>query len=153
MYMDFELVDFDFFDYRNLKLFYFIGRLNPTHMGHVAALRSMITAANEARSIPLILLGSGPKGERTLDNPVPFETKKRFLQYKLASFGELRYVIIEMKNPSIDLKEWYNAVIKKKPENVTPYSVEFIRFAGDKGDNATKLKFLDNMVSNLNPLS
>jgi len=39
----------------------------------------MIERANAESSIPLILIGSGPKGERTMDNPVTFDTKCEFL--------------------------------------------------------------------------
>jgi hypothetical protein len=40
------------------KIFYFIGRLNPPHNGHIAALKQMVKMSNETSSIPpLILLG------------------------------------------------------------------------------------------------
>ena len=40
------------------KLFYFIGRLNPPHNGHIAALKKLVHMANKENSVPLILLGS-----------------------------------------------------------------------------------------------
>ena len=134
-------MDFSIFDYKNLKLYYFIGRLNPPHIGHIAALRTMIAAANEDHSHPIILLGSGPNGgERTLDNPIPFETKEMFLRTKLVG---LQFTVWNMNNSVENLRQWYSTVMAHKPEDVETESVEMIRFAGDKGDNATKLSFLD----------
>ena len=43
----------------------------------------MIERANAESSIPLILIGSGPKGERTMKDPITFKLKKDFLLYKL----------------------------------------------------------------------
>jgi hypothetical protein len=61
----------------NQYLYYFIGRLNPPHSGHIAALTKLVKTANQNHSIPLILLGSGPKGVKTLDNPISFQLKKK----------------------------------------------------------------------------
>ena len=76
----------------SISFFYFIGRLNPPHNGHIAALHSLIIMARDDNSFPLILLGNGPqskscsKDQQTtnkLDNPIDFELKKEFIQYKL----------------------------------------------------------------------
>jgi hypothetical protein len=117
----------------SLNIFYFIGRLNPPHPGHIHSLIQMIETANANNSVALILLGSGPKGERTLDNPVPFETKQEFLKFILPA--HLQYNIRRLTNPSADVTQWYENVLAHIKY---PAQVEFIRFAGDKGDNATK---------------
>lgn len=64
----------------HLYLSYFIGRLNPPHNGHIQALIALINEAKRHEPFipPLILLGSGPKGLQTLDNPIPFDLKKNF---------------------------------------------------------------------------
>lgn len=124
---------------RSLKIFFFIGRLNPPHPGHIFALQQMIERANAQNSVALILLGSGPKGERTLDNPVTFETKQEFLKYILPS--HLQYTIRRLTSPSRDVSQWYEQILSHIPY---PEDVEFLRFAGDKGDNSTKFgKFMD----------
>ena len=129
-----------------LKIYYFIGRLNPPHTGHIAALRSMISAANADGSEPLILLGSGPNGgERTMDNPVPFETKEQFLRYILPG---LTFTVRRITSQVADVVQWYTDVLTHVP---APHSVEFIRFAGDKGDNASKLSFIDTGLKKLGP--
>ena len=116
-----------------LKIYFFIGRLNPPHIGHIRALEQMIREANADGSNPLILLGSGPGGERTMDNPIPFETKEQFLHHILP---DLTFTVRRMANAYADVPQWYTDVLShlKGP----PEAVEFIQFAGDKGENASK---------------
>jgi hypothetical protein len=121
-----------------LKIYYFIGRLNPPHPGHIKALIQMIEIANADNSVALIILGSGPKRERTMDNPIPYETKEAFLRYILPR--GLKYFIMQMTTGLADVEQWHQSVLTHIPP---PSCVEFIRFAGDKGDNATKLKYMD----------
>jgi hypothetical protein len=125
-----------------LKIYYFIGRLNPPHPGHIEALIQMIQMANADNSVALIILGSGPKRERTMDNPIPYETKEAFLRYILPR--GLKYFIMQMTTGLADVEQWYQSVLSHiKP----PTCVDFIRFAGDKGNNATKLKYMDDHLS------
>jgi len=127
-----------------LKIYYFIGRLNPPHPGHIATLIQMIEMANANNSVALIILGSGPKRERTMDNPIPYETKKAFLRYILPK--KLKYSIMQMTTGLADVEQWYQSVLSHiKP----PTCVDFIRFAGDKGDNATKLQYMDTHLSKM----
>ena len=140
------MADFKSFSGSTLKIYYFIGRLNPPHAGHISALRTMITAANADGSEPLILLGSGPnRGERTMDNPVPFETKEQFLRYILP---DLTFTVRRITSQVADVVQWYTDVLTHVP---APHAVEFIRFAGDKGDNASKLSFIDAGLKKLGP--
>ena len=139
------MAEFKAFRGSTLKIYYFIGRLNPPHAGHIGALRAMITAANADGSEPLILLGSGPNGgERTLDNPVPFETKEMFLRQALRG---LTFTVRLLTSPLANVAQWYTDVMV----HTAPTSVEFIRFAGDKGDNASKLSFVDAGLKKLAP--
>jgi nicotinamide mononucleotide adenylyltransferase len=114
-------------------IYFFIGRMNPPHAGHEAALRQLMEKAMEERSIPLILAGSGPNGgERTLDNPLTFITKQRVLKYRLAgSLCEIR----EKINPVGDVLNWMDEIMR----NTGQTQVEFKLVTGDKGENATKL--------------
>jgi len=140
------MAEFKAFRGSTLKIYYFIGRLNPPHDGHIGALKAMITSANADGSEPLILLGSGPNGgERTMDNPVPFETKEQFLRYVLPG---LAFTVRRISSQVADVVQWYTDVLTHVPP---PESVEFIRFAGDKGDNATKLSFIDAGLKKLGP--
>jgi nicotinamide mononucleotide adenylyltransferase len=133
----------------NLKIYYFIGRLNPPHEGHIAALTKMIEEANANNSVALILLGSGPfEGERTMDNPIPYDLKVDFLRYKLPR--DLHYVIQTMTQSADDVTLWYQTILSHiKP----PLSVEFIRYAGDKDGNVGKSKYVDDTLLNRFPTS
>ena len=128
-----DVVPYDFFGKGKLTIYFFIGRMNPPHAGHEAALRQLMEMAMEERSIPLILAGSGPNGgERTLDNPLTFITKQRVLKYRLAgSLCEIR----EKTNPIADLLNWMDEIMR----NTGQTQVEFKLVTGDKGENATKL--------------
>ena len=95
----------------DMKICYFIGRLNPPHEGHISTLIKMITDANKNGAIALILLGSGPKGERTMKDPITFKLKKDFLQYKLPK--ELHFEIREMTAPVKDVTSWYQENLQK----------------------------------------
>jgi nicotinamide mononucleotide adenylyltransferase len=128
-----DVVPYDFFGKGKLTIYFFIGRMNPPHAGHEAALRQLMEMAMEERSIPLILAGSGPNGgERTLDNPLTFITKQRVLKYRLAgSLCEIR----EKTNPIGDVLNWMDEIMR----NTGQTQIEFKLVTGDKGENATKL--------------
>jgi len=128
-----DVVPYDFFGRGKLTIYFFIGRMNPPHPGHEAALRQLMEMAMSERSIPLILAGSGPNGgERTLDNPLTFITKYRVLKYRLAgSLCEIR----EKTNPIADVLNWMDEIMR----NTGQTQVEFKLVTGDKGENSTKL--------------
>ena len=127
-----DVVPYDFFGRGKLTIYFFIGRMNPPHAGHEASLRQLMEMAMGEHSIPLILAGSGPKGERTLDNPLSFITKQRVLKYRLSgSLCEIR----EKTNPVVDVLNWTEEIMRNTGQTV----VEFKLVTGDKGENATKL--------------
>jgi nicotinamide mononucleotide adenylyltransferase len=125
-----------------VSFFYFIGRLNPPHNGHIKALRTLVEMANNVNAVPLILLGSGPKGERTLDNPITFDVKKRFIQSVLpGTLGET-YIIMEMKNPAQNIANYISEGLEKNGDqfnNIT--NIEITHIAGGKDEDTTKLSF------------
>jgi hypothetical protein len=79
-----------------------------------------------------------------MDNPIPFETKEAFLRYILPR--GLKYEIRQMTTGLADVELWYQSILS---HIAPPSCVEFIRFAGDKGDNATKLKYMDTHLAKL----
>jgi nicotinamide mononucleotide adenylyltransferase len=131
-----DVVPYDFFGRGKLTIYFFIGRMNPPHAGHEAALRQLMEHSMDERSIPLILAGSGPNGgERTLDNPLTFLTKHRVLKYRLSgSLCEIR----EKTNPVADVLNWTEEVMRNTGRGPETH-VEFKLVTGDKGENATKL--------------
>jgi hypothetical protein len=80
-----------------------------------------------------------------MDNPVPFETKEQFLRHRLSG---LSFTVRSMKNAYHDVPQWYSDVLTHVSP---PGSVEFIRFAGDKGENATKFSSLEKGLEKLGP--
>jgi nicotinamide mononucleotide adenylyltransferase len=120
------------------KFFYFIGRLNPPHNGHIKALEQLVRMANTQGSIPLILLGSGPRGERTMDNPITFETKEAFIRSVLQ--GE--YIIKKMDNPAKNVSDYIREGLEESGDtlqNIDEITIKHI--AGGKDEDATKLSF------------
>jgi nicotinamide mononucleotide adenylyltransferase len=123
---------------QNNKFFYFIGRLNPPHNGHIKALEQLVRMANEQGSMPLILLGSGPRGERTMDNPITFETKEQFIRSVLP--GE--YIIKKMDNPAKNVSDYIREGLEdsgNRLQNIDEITIKHI--AGGKDEDATKLSF------------
>jgi hypothetical protein len=78
-----------------------------------------------------------------MDNPVPFETKEQFIRHMLRG---LTFTVRSMKNAYQDVPQWYSDVLTHVPP---PSSVEFIRFAGDKGENASKFSSLERGLEKL----
>lgn len=124
-----------------LDLLYFIGRLNPPHDGHITALTTLVGQAITRNTKALILLGSGPKKERTMDNPIDFETKKTFIDTKLSEdFPGVNitdhYKILEMKTPFSDVARYVASMTREKPREI----IHITHIAGDKDDDLEKLK-------------
>jgi nicotinamide mononucleotide adenylyltransferase len=135
-----ESIPYSFFSSK-LVIYFFIGRMNPPHAGHEAALREMMQRAATERSIPLILVGSGPnRGERTLNDPLTFSTKRRVLQYRLSgSLCEIR----EKTEPVRDVIDWTHEVLR----NIGgAESIHFKLVTGDKDGNATKLDWIHKSI-------
>jgi len=144
------------------NFYYFIGRLNPPHEGHIHALEELIRTAAANGSVPLILLGSGPAGgARTLDNPIDFKLKSRFITAKLRGEGYIpygeraaagdnikgRYVIQEMTNPISDVTGYIIDQITKPldpslPSPIPLKDIIITHMAGDKAEDAVKMKFM-----------
>ena len=144
--------------------YYFMGRLNPPHDGHINAIVQAIQSARLTNAIPLILLGNGPAlkehkstpaGRTTqiidesfdiLDNPISFDLKKQIIEYKLHNadidppIDPSNYLIVEKDDPGQQVFD-YVTCIKSKPES-HGRSVEIYNVAGDKENDTKKLDFI-----------
>jgi len=118
------------------KFFYFIGRLNPPHNGHIKALEELVKMANSQTSIPpLILLGSGPGSLRTMDNPITYEAKVDFIRRVLPG----NYIIEKMTNPAQNVSEYIRRELGESILNIE--NIDITHIAGGKDEDTTKLAF------------
>ena len=120
---------------KDAKFFYFIGRLNPPHNGHIKALKTLVEMANNENSEPLILLGSGPGSLRTMDNPITFEAKESFIRSVLPG----KYIIQKMTNPAKNVSDYIRNGLGESLSNITHITINHI--AGGKDEDTTKLAF------------
>ena len=138
-------------DNKSVSLYYFIGRLNPPHNGHISALIQLIEMAKDSHFVPLILLGNGPKTGNPLDNPISFELKKRFINYKLSEKGFTEgkdYVIKEMTSPASNVSEFISVSLETMPHDLHLDSIKIIHVAGGKDEDASKLDFIKKFAFN-----
>jgi nicotinamide mononucleotide adenylyltransferase len=143
---------------RQGKYYYFIGRLNPPHEGHIAALLSVIQQAIHDKGIAIILLGSGPNGgERTSKDPLDFDLKSRFVEAKLKErltnmypnlnidelFTNGRIQIKEMGKPAEQIRE----VIREDIINNLFDELNAARISGAKDGDIVKLAWIEKALS------
>ena len=122
------------------KFFYFIGRLNPPHNGHLKALEILVTMANNQNSVPLILLGSGPGSDRTMDNPITFELKQYFITRILnEKIPGSRFKIEKMTNPAKNVSDYIKEGLNENLNTIK--TIEIKHIAGGKDEDTTKLLF------------
>jgi hypothetical protein len=128
------------------RLYYFIGRLNPPHPGHIETLASLIREAQ--RSDPparvLILLGNGPAVEYE-KNPIDFDLKSKIIKAKLAEKGikEQQYTLQNMRTPFTDIPAYIHSMVDKLKDLDRLFiddKVEILHYVGGKDEDATKLE-------------
>jgi len=129
---------------RPLRLYYFVGRCNPPHEGHVAILAAMLTrvAEDNAQGISakaIILLGNGPKGKEA-DNPIDFNLKQNIIASKLSSFDTEQYEIKPIGSLVGDIVDFIARKIKEGPFDK---DITLVHFAGGKDEDGEKLNFID----------
>jgi hypothetical protein len=131
-----------------VNFYYFIGRLNPPHDGHIHALTKLVEKAKQDKCKALILLGSGPtpKGgdgdKRTMDNPISFDTKKAFIVSKLNEISaneDEDYLIQEMTNPFTDVSRYIGSYFDDNNIDDENAEITITQIAGGKDNDATKL--------------
>ena len=149
-----QILEFGKKNKTDLRIYYFIGRLNPPHKGHIDALEQLIQRAidenpgNSNYKI-IILLGSGPKKGNRLDNPISFLTKKNFIESKLQEkFPDTDTFIF---NTNVDILDMTNApsqiIAKTLPlitENIE--KIAMLRASGMKDGDVSKLKFIEENI-------
>jgi hypothetical protein len=142
---------------KDLRIYYFVGRLNPPHDGHIETLRQLIQIAiNQNRNNPnykiIILLGSGPKNGNPLDNPLSFKTKKDFITYKLKilfpttdNFDfDTNVEILDMNTAPLQIS---NVALSLITENIE--TIQMLRASGMKDGDVNKLKFIESSIRKL----
>ena len=140
--------------------YYFIGRLNPPHEGHIEALLNVISNAIDNGGIAIILLGSGPNGgERTSKDPLNFEIKRNFVIDKLKDKLKYKYPGLDIdemfENDRIQISEMgktteqIRSVIQNDIGNQLFEELEAIRISGDKdgGEDLKKLAWIEKALS------
>jgi hypothetical protein len=100
--------------------------------------------------VPLILLGSGPKLGNPLDNPITFDLKRRFIEFKLNEMkgfvSNTDYIIREMTNPANNVSEYLKIYLEKYPQHLD--IINIIHIAGGKDEDASKLDFIKKIAFN-----
>jgi hypothetical protein len=140
--------------------YYFIGRLNPPHEGHIEALLNVISNAIDNGGIAIILLGSGPNGgERTSKDPLNFEIKRNFVIDKLKDKLKYKYPGLDIDEMFVDGRiqisemgkttEQIRSVIQRDISNQLFEQLEAIRVSGDKdgGEDLKKLAWIEKALS------
>ncbi len=129
---------------KQVYIYYFIGRLNPPHNGHIDALIHLIDMAKATNSIPLILLGNGPKLGNPLDNPITFDLKRAFIENKLKEMkgfvSNNDYLIKEMSTPTKDVSEYIKSYLEKYPQHLD--TINIVHVAGGKTTMQVSLTLL-----------
>ena len=151
-----------------IVFYYFIGRLNPPHDGHINALRILLEESSKTGSIPLILLGNGPslkpattgtqvinKSFDILDNPLDYDLKERFIKIELDKLGfdQNNYLILEkIEPPSIQLKKYITTILtipKLTISKLNGLPVKICNVAGNKDDDLNKLQSITNIMEEI----
>lgn len=125
------------------RLYYFIGRLNPPHPGHIETLTKLIADAKRNGANVLILLGNGPAVEYE-KNPIKFALKSAIIKAKLAEKGIADgYELREMRTPFTDIPAYIHSMVDKLKELDRLFvddKVRILHYVGGKDEDATKLE-------------
>ncbi len=124
-----------------------IGRTNPPHSGHIKLMKAAIDAAKGSPGpikCALLLLGNGPGGQRTNEDPIDHQTKSSFIRIKLMNKGytdNVDFVIQEMKTteqggPSQNILDFLLA--SRINPNSYDGSIDIIQHTGNKPGKASK---------------
>jgi nicotinamide mononucleotide adenylyltransferase len=140
-------------DEKTLRVYYFIGRLNPPHDGHIEALNSLIERAKtenpDENYKVIILLGSGPGKKQTLNDPLSFDFKhKVVIELLKKSIPTIDDLIISKK---VSIKEMDRAAEQIATEIKTEIGklknlfneVNTFRISGMKDADIKKLEWIE----------
>jgi len=128
------------------QFYFFIGRTTPPHFGHIHVLRETIELARASKTCALFLLGNGPGGVRTRENPVEHDTKSAFIAHKLKKLGynEGSDFVIEMMRqpPNRQVEAFVRERIAGAGADAAPDHISIFQVAGGKDDDTTKHEFV-----------
>jgi len=131
----------------NHAIYFFVGRTNPPHPGHIATIRQMVEEANHRGKRALVFLGDGSQTDSVIKDPIDFELKRDIVVYKLFSeyglnYGE-HYEIIQ-KTPEEPIPRLRNEVgaIAAAHATSSNVNVEMFHYAGEKGDDVIKFNHM-----------
>ena len=142
---------------RSGRYIYFIGRLNPPHEGHIAALLSVVEEAIDSGGIAILLFGSGPNGGiQTSKDPLDFDLKSRFVIAKLQKELQIRHPdlnLAKMFKPGGQIQidemgkpvEQIRGIIQKDLISNLFDELQTFRVSGEKdnGDDVKKLEWIE----------
>ena len=138
-----------------INIYFFIGRTNPPHQAHIDVLIETIrlSGISPHKYPALFLLGDGPGGIRTRDNPVEHELKKQFIVEKLRDEGfteNVDFVIERMEQPpNLQVEEFIKRFISDEDDrHVTIYQVA----GGKDNDGAKHSRIRDDICKQLREL-
>ena len=140
------------------RVYYFIGRLNPPHNGHIEALKSLILRAQTENSKGnykvIILLGSGPGKKQTLNDPLDFDLKRSVVVDLLRA--NIQNIDILMSSGTVLIEEMDKAAEQIATEirikilevdhfisAVNKFKVDTIRVSGEKDGDVKKLAWIE----------
>lgn len=124
-----------------------IGRTNPPHSGHIKLMKAAIDAAKESPGpikCALLLLGNGPGGQRTNEDPIDYETKSSFIRIKLSENGYINNVdfVIQQMNTTEQGGPSQNILDFLLSSGIVPGkyigSIDIIQHTGDKPGKTSK---------------
>jgi hypothetical protein len=143
------------------KVYYFIGRLNPPHNGHIKALTSLIRRAkidnpHENYKV-IILLGSGPGKKQTLNDPLSFDLKRSVVVDLLRRYGIPDFNIDDLiARKKVLIEEMDKAAeqiateirikifeVERFISDVNKLKVDTIRISGEKDGDVKKLAWIE----------
>jgi hypothetical protein len=142
---------------RSGRYIYFIGRLNPPHEGHIAALLSVVEEAIDSGGIAILLFGSGPNGGiQTSKDPIDFDLKSRFVIAKLKKELQIRHPDLNLNKMfepggQIQIEEMgkpvdqIRGIIQKDLLSNLFDELQTFRVSGEKdnGDDVKKLEWIE----------
>jgi hypothetical protein len=145
--------------------YYFVGRLNPPHNGHITGLIQVILKALNNNGIAILLFGEGPGGgKRTLNDPLDFNLKSEFVKNKLIQqlqllkeqgteilqeidiptlFTSGRVKILPMSKPVDQIREIIREDLDDLYDLYREIIINVTRTSGTKDDDIKKLAWME----------
>ena len=150
---------------KDKNYYYFVGRLNPPHNGHITGLIQVILKALNNNGTAILLFGEGPNnGKRTLNDPLDFNLKSSFVKNKLILelqklkdegteilqeieipylFTSGRVKILPMSKPVDQIRKIIREDLDDLYELYQDITINVTRTSGTKDDDIKKLAWME----------